>query len=110
MSDSIYNEPRDIKGKGNWWQMATPEGFCYTFRHEDGYYHCICAEHTAENPFRFKDAKSMEGHLRGKNNKSAMWPYRGHGHVIPYTVCYTLFYFPSLTALITFKGGGTENH
>lgn len=86
MEKSLYTQARDTTGNGSWWQLATPNGFCYLLRHEDGNFHCICSEHTAENPCLFSNAKAMEAHLSGKNGKEPQWPYKGPEPIIPYTV------------------------
>lgn len=86
MSHSLYEEQRDVNGKGSWWQLADPKGYYYTFRRADGYFYCFCSEHTVESPGKFESAKAMEAHLRGKNKKASTWPYQGPEPVVPYTV------------------------
>lgn len=87
MSQSLYEQPRNVNGKGAWWQLVDLKGFYYTFRRADGYFYCICSEHTLENPGKFESAKAMESHLRGaKHGKAATWPYQGPEPLVPYTV------------------------
>ena len=94
MSHTLYNEPKNANGQGNWYQLALKEGYYYVFRHSDGYYHCICknGRHTTQDYGRFISAKGMEEHLRGKGGKAAAEPYMGPEPIIKYKVCIEAFY------------------